>query len=82
MLAYCDQVLAPYMAKQRQSLGTDIDAPGLCVFDVFAAHRCKAFKKLNSCGINYVFVLAGCTGLLYPLNVAVNDPFESYERTF
>ena len=81
MIEYCDHVLAPYMVEQRQSLDLGVDAPGLCIFDVFAAHRCEAFlQKLNSCYIKYVFVPAGCTGLLQPLDISVNDPFKSHMK--
>ena len=45
MLEYVDTVLAPYMTKQRERLGLAEDAFGLCIFDVFAAHRCEEFLK-------------------------------------
>ena len=41
------------------------EAPVLCIFDVFAAHRCKSF--LEACSIKHAFVPAGCTGQLQEL---------------
>ena len=79
MVEYVDMVLAPYMAEQQQILGLSSDAVGLCIFDVFAAHRCDCFlEKLDACGIKHVFVPAGCTGSLQPLDVSINEPFKQH----
>ena len=72
-----DTILCPYMTEQRKLLNLESDATGLCIFDVFACHRCQQFlKKLHDCGIKHVFVPAGCTGLLQPLDISVNDPYK------
>lgn len=77
MLEYVDAVLAPYMMKQREHLGLAQDAVGLCIFDVFATHRCDAFlKKLEENHMKCIFVPAGCTGQLQPLDVSVNSVFK------
>ena len=77
MLEYADKVLKPYMEHQRQKLSLSAETPGLCIFDVFAAHRCKEFTKaLDEGGIKHVFIPAGCTGLLQPLDISVNEPFK------
>ena len=77
MVEHVDAVLAPYMKEQRQKLGLEPDATGLCLFDVFAAHRHDDFlKKLSACSIKAIFVPAGCTGFLQPLNVLVNHLFK------
>ena len=45
------------------------DHCALAIFDVFQAHRCDSvLKKLNSYNIREVFVPAGCTGELQPLD--------------
>ena len=65
------------MSEQRRLLELEPDAPGLCIFDVFAAHRCSTFLELLcSHGIKHVFVPAGYTGLLQPLDVSINDPLK------
>ena len=45
MLEYVDEVLVPYMARQREQLNLSPTAPGLCIFDVFASHRCEDFLQ-------------------------------------
>ena len=45
MLEYIEKILDPYMARQREQLSLSPDAPGLCIFDVFAAHRCDEFLQ-------------------------------------
>ena len=77
MLEYIHTILVPYMEKQREEHNLPGDAVGLCIFDVFAAHRCEEFlKELEANHMKYIFVPAGCTGQLQPLDVAVNDPFK------
>lgn len=77
MVEYAEKILLPYMEEQRQKLDLQEDAPGLCIFDVFAAHRCEEFtRKLEEGRVKYVFVPAGCTGLLQPLDISVNEPFK------
>ena len=79
MLEYIEKILDPYMARQREQLGLSPDAPGLCIFDVFAAHRCDEFlQSLREHNIRYVMVPAGCTGSLQPLDVATNEPFKHH----
>jgi hypothetical protein len=45
MLEYIEKILDAYMVRQREQLGLSPDAPGLCIFDVFAAHRCDEFLQ-------------------------------------
>ena len=64
---------------RHNSRGLSSDAVGLCIFDVFADHRCDCFlEKLDACGIKHVFVPAGCTGSLQPLDISVNEPFKQH----
>ena len=81
MLEYIEKVLVPYMSEQRRLLNLESEAPALCIFDVFAAHRCKSFlEKLEACNIKYAFIPAGCTGQLQPLDVFINDPLKRTVR--
>ena len=50
----------------------------LAIFDVFQAHRCDSvLGKLHHHHIYQVFVPAGCTRELQPLNVSVNEEFKA-----
>ena len=51
--------------------------PALALFDLFAAHRCRSvLAKLQNHNIHEVFIPAGCTGELQPLDVGVNQEFK------
>ena len=78
MLEYVDQVLVPYVSHTRQELELADDHCAFAIFDVFHAHRCDSFlKKLSSHNIYQVFVPAGCTGELQPLDLSVNEEFKA-----
>ena len=65
--------------KQRERLDLPEDTPGLCILDVFAAHRCAEFlQKFDAYNLKCVFVPAGCTGMLQPLDVSINDLFKKH----
>ena len=77
MLRYVDSVLTPYLTGTRAELGLPPDQIALIICDVFAAHRCDSF--LNKCAANHVkviYVPAGCTGELQPLDVTVNQIYK------
>ena len=78
MLEYIDKVIVPYVVKERNRLELADDHPALAIFDMFAAHRCSSvLAKLQSNNIHQVFVPAGCTGELQPLDVGVNQDFKN-----
>ena len=78
MLEYIDKVLVPYVTQTRQKLELAMDHPALALFDVFKAHRCDTvLEKLRQNHINQVFIPAGCTGELQPLDVSVNEQFKA-----
>ena len=79
MLEYVDTILSPRMTKRREQLHLEPDAFGLCILDVFAAHRCADFlAKLEAHHIKCVFVPPGCTGQLQPLDVSTNERFKGH----
>ncbi len=54
----------------------------LAIFDVFRAHPNEGFRqKLAEHGILIRYVPAGCTSMLQPLDVAVNDQFKKQIKT-
>ena len=77
MIRYIEEVIAPYVRVVRESLGLSENHPALAVFDVFAAHRSQSvLDSLKTHHIKYVFVPAGCTGELQPLDLTFNEPFK------
>lgn len=59
------------------SLDLALKQPGLCVFDVFVAHRTESFKKkIKKNGIIVKFIPGGCTRDLQPLDVLGNCQFK------
>lgn len=77
MLRYIDKIIDPYMKRCRHESNLPEDQKGLCIFDVFAAHRCESVEeKLKSLNIEYVFVPASCTGELQVLDLTVNSIFK------
>ena len=78
-LEYIDRVLVPHMQREREHLELSPTAKSLLIWDVFAAHRCKSvLKKVEEEHIKVVFVPVGCTGMLQPLDVSVNDSFKRH----
>ena len=76
MLEYADKILIPHVKRQR-SLYNLPNQTALAIFDIFAAHRTEDFLgKLRQNNISVIFVPAGCTGEVQPLDVAVNDVFK------
>lgn len=73
MLQYADKILLPYLDVKRDHA----NQKALIILDVFAAHRCESFKeKLKSMNCFMVYVPAGCTGDLQPLDLSVNDEYK------
>ena len=73
MLEYIDKVLVPYLTKKRQELELATDHPALVLFN--------AILFLKNCVriiiIHQIFIPAGCTGELQPLDVSVNEQFKA-----
>ena len=76
MLKYLKKVILPYVYSTRIELDLPEDQPALALFYVFAAHHCQSvLEKLKPNNIQQVFIPAGCTGELQPLDVGINDQF-------
>lgn len=73
MLEYCDAIIAPYLSQKRKNP----NQKALIILDVFAAHRCESVRdKFKSMNCILVYVPAGCTGDLQPLDLSVNDEYK------
>ena len=76
MMEFLDKILVPYMKQTRERMQLSSTFPAVAIFDVFAAHRYQSFLgSLTLNNIRAVFVPAGCTGELQPLDTTVNCAF-------
>ena len=78
MIEFIEKVFSPYMATERQHMQLPGDTFGLCLWDVFAVHRCQSVLKKLGEHVKVVFIPAGCTGMLQPLDISINDPFKRH----
>ena len=77
MMEFVDKILVPYVKQTRERMQLSSSFPAVAIFDVFAAHRCQSFiESLTLNNIRAVFVPAGCTGELQPLDTTVNCAFK------
>lgn len=77
MIEFAQKVLIPYCSKVRQLKDLPNTQPALLIQDVFAAHRTEAYLSvLRNHHIFTIFVPAGTTGELQPLDVDFNDDFK------
>ena len=59
-------------------MGLSEDQKALVILDVFKAHLCESLKeKLTDKNILHVYVPAGCTGELQPLDLSFNQPLKT-----
>ena len=78
MLRFVDNVIFPYVQETRQAMGLSEDQKALVILDVFKAHLCESLKeKLTDKNILHVYVPAGCTGELQPLDLSFNQPLKT-----
>ena len=78
MLEFIDKVIVPYVTQTREKLQLASDQPALTLFDIFKAHSCESvLEKLCQHHIYQVFIPAGFTGELQPLNLTVNSLFKA-----
>lgn len=81
MLRYIDTVVIPYMDRQRALLQLP-SQKGLCVFDMYRAHLTEKLKqKLLDNNLFYVYVPAGTTGELQPLDLTVNSYYKDQMKS-
>ena len=68
-----------YMAQQRRLLNIESDAPALCIFNfLHVTDAQNFFRSLMTVALNMSFVPTGCIGLLQPLDISVNDPYQQH----
>ena len=84
MLEYISNVVVPHVNNARVQLDLPLRKKALAIFDVFSAHRHeRVLEKLKQANIAYVFIPAGCTDQLQPLDLKVNKVFkDSLKKQF
>ena len=72
MVQWVDQVLKPHVLSARKAIDSP-DQRGILILDVFKAHQTDDFlDAVRSHNMEIVFVPAGCTDDLQPLDVSGN----------
>lgn len=73
MIRYIENVLVLYTDKGKEELDLPIRQHAVAVVNIFCAHRCEeVLDALSKDRIQHVFVPAGCTGELQPMDLSVN----------
>ncbi|CAG2215564.1 unnamed protein product [Mytilus edulis] len=81
MLHYIEHLLVPYVTDKRDELDLPLKQPALAIFDVFSAHRhASVLDALHRANIKVVYVPAGCTDQLQPLDLRVNKVYKDILR--
>ena len=79
-MVYLDNIIIPYVQKERISLGLSCDHCALVLFDVFKGQcTSKVLKKLEDNNILYVTVPNNRR--LQPLDLLVNKPAKGFLRS-
>ena len=81
-IAHIENIIIPYVKKERESLGLRDDHTALVLFGVFKG-QCTAqvLKLLEDNHILYVTIPNNCTDHLQPLDLSVNKPAKDFLRT-
>lgn len=80
-IGYIENIIIPYVQKQRALLGLNDDHCALVLYDVFKGQcTSKVLKMLEENNILYVTVPNNCTDRLQPLDLSVNKPAKDFLR--
>ena len=78
IIRYIENVIVPYTDKVKEELDLPIRQYAVAVFDELRAHRCEeVLDVLSKARIQHVFVPAGCTGELQPMDLSVNGELKT-----
>jgi len=81
-LQFIDEELIPALQKAPGTI-PDNARESLLLMDVAGFHTTpQVLQKLRSASITTSLIPSGCTGLLQPLDTAVNKPFKQYLREY
>ena len=80
-ITYIENIIIPYVQKERALLGLNDDHCALVLFDVFKGQcTSEVLKMLEDNNILYVTVPNNCTDRLQPLDLSVNKPAKDFLR--
>jgi len=75
-LKLLDEIIIPYIEKEREELNLDMNQPALLIIDVFSGQTTKPVKN----NIKLVKVPANMTHLFQPLDLTVNGAAKAYMK--
>ena len=80
-IKYIINIIIPFLLKIKTKLNLPHNYPSLLIFDVYKAQLDKAFlDTLSAYGIFYIFIPAGLTDLLQPMDLNVNKNFKHHYK--
>ena len=80
-LKLLDEIIIPYVEKEREALNLDKNQPALLIIDVFSGQVTKpVIDKLTENNIKFVKVPANMTRLFKPLDLTVNGAAKAYMK--
>ena len=76
-----DEIIIPYVEKEREALNLDKNQPALLIIDVFSGQVTKpVIDKMTENNIKLVKVPANMTRLFQPLDLTVNGAAKAYMK--
>ena len=76
-----DEIIIPYVEKEREALNLDKNQPALLIIDVFSGQVTKpVIDKMTENSIKLVKVPAKMTRLFQPLDLSVNGAAKAYMK--
>ena len=80
-LKLLDEIIIPYVEKEREALNLDKNQPALLIIDVFSGQVTKpVIDKMTENNIKLVKVPANMTRLFQPLDLTVNGAAKAYMK--
>ena len=80
-ISYLENVIVPYVKRERKALNLKDDHSALALFDVFKGQcTSQVIKILEENNILYVTIPNNCTDRLQPLDLSVNKPAKDFVR--
>ena len=76
-----DEIIIPYVEKEREALNLDKNQPALLIIDVFSGQVTKlVIDKMTENNIKLVKVPSNMTRLFQPLDLTVNGSAKAYMK--